>query len=70
MRMAGKRSHRIALTQKALAVVVVETGRKHLDGDTSPERLLLAAKDDAPAAAADFDGVGEPGGRQFGSYTA
>jgi hypothetical protein len=68
--MAGERSHRIALTQKALAVVVVETGRKHLDGDTSPERLLLAAKDDAPAAAADFDGVGEPGGRQLSGYSA
>jgi hypothetical protein len=68
--MAGKRSHRVALTQKTLAVVDVEIRGKHLDGDTSPERPLLAAEDDAPAAPADFDGVCESGGRQLGGYSA
>ena len=63
-------SHRVTLTQKAFPVVFVEIRRKHLDGDASPERLLVAAIDNARAAPADLDGVREPGGRQLGSYPA
>ena len=70
VRMAGKRSHREALTQEAFPVIFVEIRRKHLDGDASPERLLVAAIDDPAAAPANFDGVLEPGGCQLRRYPA
>ena len=66
----GKRSHRIALAQKAFAVVIVEIGCEHLDGDSPPEGLLVAAIDNPAAAAANFDGVLEAGGCQFRRYPA
>ena len=36
VRVAGKASHRVTLTQKSFPVIVVEIGRKHLDRDASP----------------------------------
>ena len=70
VRVAGQRSHRVALTQEPFLVVVVEIGREHLDGDGPPERLLVAAIDDAATAPAHFDGVLEPGGCQLRRYPA
>ena len=63
-------SHRVALAQKTLPVSVVEIRSEHLDGDASPEGLLVAAIDDPAAAPANFDGVVEPGGCQLRRYPA
>ena len=46
VRVAGKRTHRVALPQKTLPVIIVEIRSEHLDGDASPEGLLVAAIDD------------------------
>jgi len=70
VRVAGERSHRVALTQKAFPVIFLEVRRKHLDGDASRKRLLVAAIDHPTAAPANFDGVVEPGGCQLRRYSA
>jgi hypothetical protein len=70
VRVAGKRSHRVALTQKTFPVTFVEIRRKHLDGHASRERFLVAAIDNAAAAPANFDRVREPGGCQLRLYPA
>ena len=70
VRVAGKRTHRVALPQKTLPVIIVEIRSEHLDGDASPEGPLVAAIDDPAAAPANFDGVVEPGGCQFRRYPA
>jgi hypothetical protein len=70
VRVAGKRSHREALTHKAFPVVFFEIRREHFDRDASPERLLVAAVDNSTAAPAHFDGVVEPGGCQLRRHSA
>ena len=70
VRVAGKPAHRVALTEKTFPFIFVEIRRKHLDGDASPERLLVAAIDNPAAAPANFDGVREPGGCQLRRYPA
>jgi hypothetical protein len=70
VRVAGQPTHRVALTQKPFPVIFVEISREHLDGDASPERLLVAAVDNPTPAPANFDGVLEPGGCQLRRYPA
>lgn len=71
VRVPGEPAHRVTLAQGTLAVVlVVEIGGEDLDGDAAPERLLVAAVHHAATTATDLDGVGEPGGCQFGRYPA